>query len=69
MGYFPHFSGNFWWTKASYINTLDHEYLDNPNRLFREFWIGTNPNVKKHEFHHRGGNPYEVVYDRNNYAK
>jgi hypothetical protein len=69
MGHFPHFSGNFWWSTTDYINTLDHSYLDNPNRLYREFWIGSNPKVKQFEFHHRGGNPYALVYDRSKYVK
>jgi hypothetical protein len=43
-----HFSGNFWWTNASYVNKLDNNYLESGYRLDREFWIGTgkNYNVK-----------------------
>lgn len=40
------FCGNFWWANASYIQTLDHEYLETDYRFDREFWIGTNPNCK-----------------------
>jgi hypothetical protein len=41
-----HFSGNFWWANASYINRLDHNYLETGYRLDREFWIGTGNNYK-----------------------
>jgi hypothetical protein len=40
------FCGNFWWANASYIQTLDHKYLETDYRFDREFWIGTNPNCK-----------------------
>ena len=47
MGYHPHFSGGFWWAKASYINTLTDKALDSTFRYDREFWIGTGkPTVK-----------------------
>lgn len=42
-----HFSGNFWWANASYINRLDHNYLETSYRLDREFWIGTGKNYKQ----------------------
>ena len=41
-----HFSGNFWWANASYINRLDNSYLESDYRLDREFWIGTGENYK-----------------------
>lgn len=46
----PHYSGNFWWTNASYIKKLDPRYIHNrePNwwRWASEFWIGTeNPKM------------------------
>lgn len=40
------FCGNFWWANASYIQTLDHKYLETDYRFDREFWIGTNPKCK-----------------------
>lgn len=48
MGYFPHFSGGFWWAKASYVAVnCDEKYLEHPNRYMREFWIGSGkPKVK-----------------------
>lgn len=40
----PHFSGNFWWAKNSYLKTLPPV---SSNRLDAEFWVGrNNPNVK-----------------------
>ena len=41
MGWHPHFSGGFWWATAEYIASLSDEYFDEPNRYWREFWIGT----------------------------
>jgi hypothetical protein len=35
----PFYAGNFWWAKASYINTLD-DPIPQPNRLLAESWIG-----------------------------
>jgi hypothetical protein len=52
VGNHQHFSGNFWWSKSSHINTLDHNYLYDENLLgaqnplLAEFWIGSNPNWK-----------------------
>jgi hypothetical protein len=68
-GYFPHFSGNFWWSTTDYVNTLDHSYLDKEGRYFREFWIGSNPLVKQFEFHHRGGDGYDMIYTRDKYEQ
>lgn len=45
-----HYMGNFWWANGSYINTLDHEYLETGYRLDREFWIGTGKNKKPKSF-------------------
>ena len=49
MGYHPHYSGGFWWAKASYVATcLDLKYLDHPLRFMREFFIGSGkPNEKE----------------------
>jgi hypothetical protein len=77
IGMHPHFSGNFWWAKTSYINTLDHTYLDAEFRWDREFWIGTNPDAKVFEFHNSRMNDkiplethighYDRPYPRNKY--
>jgi hypothetical protein len=44
------YCGNFWWANASYIQTLDHNYLNTDYRFDREFWIGTNKNAKAKSF-------------------
>jgi hypothetical protein len=49
LGYFPHFSGGFWWSKYEYIITLDNSYLSEDylhKRMGAEFWIGSNSNSK-----------------------
>lgn len=38
------FTGNFWWTNAKHIQTLDHKFLYSDYRIDRELWIGSNPN-------------------------
>lgn len=63
----PHFSGNFWWANASYINQLDMSYLESKNRFFREFWIGTG-NGDLHELHNSNVNHYDQSYPRNMYV-
>jgi hypothetical protein len=78
-GVFPHFSGTMWWAKCSYINTLNHGYLETDWRLHREFWIGSNPNVKPFEFHNSRMNDmkalqesrshYSLPYPKENYEK
>lgn len=49
LGYYPHFSGNFWWANYDYILSLNSVYLDKNyihDRMGAEFWIGSNPNAK-----------------------
>jgi hypothetical protein len=79
LGYYPHFSGAFYWVKASYINTLDHSLIDSEWRYGMEFWIGSNPDAKIYEFHNSGYNStdrlinrkghYDIPYPRQNYAE
>jgi len=79
IGIHPHFSGAFYWAKASYINTLDHGFIDSEWRYNMEFWIGSNPNARVFEFHNSRMNDresliaarghYDVVYPRSNYEK
>jgi hypothetical protein len=77
IGIWPHYSGAFWWANTSYINTLNHGYLDDQWKYMREFWIGSNPNVRQFEFHNSRLNDkesliankghYDVPYPRCNY--
>jgi hypothetical protein len=64
----PHFSGNFWWANAKYINTLDYSFLNSENRFAREFWIGTG-NGKLHEIHKSNVNHYNNFYPKQIYQK
>lgn len=52
-GFFPHFSGNFWWANSEYIRKLNHSYLDSDFRYHREFWIGSG-NGDLYEIHNSG---------------
>lgn len=50
-----HFSGNFWWAKASYIRSIKYEILDmwrrtNYNRYIAEAFIGITPNPRDELF-------------------
>jgi hypothetical protein len=73
-GYDPHYSGTFWWSKSEYIRTLDHSYLDSPERLKREFWIGSR-HGRLHSVHDSGLQPkwfggvsqYFTEYPRENW--
>lgn len=66
-GYFPHFSGNFWWANAEYVNRLNNSYLFDGIRQNREFWIGTG-NGSLYSFHTTGLNHYAHEYPRSLYA-
>ena len=47
IGIYPHFSGNYWWSKHNHIRTLDFSYLtDIHNKYLEEFWIGSNHSAK-----------------------
>lgn len=49
VGYYPHFSGTYWWSTSKYIRTLNENYLydkkmlGEKNSLSVEFFIGSNP--------------------------
>lgn len=76
-GNYPHFSGAFWWANASYLNTCDPEYLRTDWIYGREFWIGSNPDVRVFEFHNshmndkqaliEGRSHYSLPYKRDQY--
>ena len=79
-GYYPHFSGQFFWARCDYINTLDHTFLDKDWRYAGEFWIGqTKRGARIYEFHNSRmndkekfavcGSHYSVEYPRQKYAK
>jgi hypothetical protein len=66
LGHYPHFSGNFWWAKSDYINTLDHSFLKTSRRWDREFWIGTG-NGKMHEIFNSEVDHFQQRYPRTKY--
>jgi hypothetical protein len=68
LGYHPHFSGNFWWANAKYINKLNPEYLESESRWDREFWIGTG-NGKMYSLHNSEINHYHYNYPRERYER
>jgi hypothetical protein len=63
----PHFSGNFWWARSSYLRTLpkvedivvSEDHAIHP-RMKAEFWVGSNPNIRVKELFHHGLNSYCV---------
>jgi hypothetical protein len=61
----PHFSGNFWWARSSYLRTLprvediivseEHSF---PPRMKAEFWVGSNHQIRVKELFHHGLDAY-----------
>jgi glycosyltransferase involved in cell wall biosynthesis/tetratricopeptide (TPR) repeat protein len=77
----PHYSGNFWWTKSSYVRTLpslpDHAdscaKIELPDAFIPdwwscEFWIGANPQARAACLHASGINHYLFRYPRVHYV-
>jgi len=76
VGYYPHFSGTYWWSKSNYIKTLDEKYLydtqllGNANPLTVEFFIGSNHNGNLTSiFECKDEAPYRVECLINEYIK
>jgi len=76
VGYFPHFSGTYWWTTNNHINTLDDSYLTDLNKLhtnnhlLEEFWIGSNQRAMLKSVFECGHNePYLTETTINKYIK
>jgi len=60
-----HYSGNFWWSKSSYIkklNTCIYESYNSP-----EFWLTCNKNGKYVGLWKSNVNHYNVCYQKENY--
>ena len=63
---YPHFSGNFWWSKSSYINTLNK--ITSDDRHDCEWWIlNKNNDVNKFVLHNTNINHYNQTYPRELY--
>jgi hypothetical protein len=63
-----HFTGNFWWANASYVNALNDEFLNSAFRLDREFWIGTGGGKMKSLYQPEDHEPYTYFYQEMNYV-
>lgn len=76
VGYYPHFSGNCWWSKSEYVKTLNENYLYDKdmlgpqNPLLVEFFIGSNHNSNLQSiFECKNEAPYRVECLINEYFK
>jgi hypothetical protein len=56
----PHWSGNFWWSKTSWIKNLDNNNL--VSRHDPEWFILSNENVNKYEMYNSNTNHYVSEY-------
>jgi hypothetical protein len=67
----PHFSGNFWWTKASHINTLpcllDGKLSTLDLRMSAEFWVCSTEKSSLVSVHQSMVNHYTTRYPEDNY--
>jgi hypothetical protein len=63
-----HFVGNFWWANASYVNTLDNQFLESNFRLDREFWIGSGSGKMKSLYQPKDYEPYTHFYSEVDYV-
>lgn len=65
----PHFSGNFWWARSSYIKTLpDPRSINHNDRWQAEWWIGRNDKVRVKNFFESGVNHYLSHFPRDEYT-
>jgi hypothetical protein len=71
MGYYPHFSGTYFWSTHNYIRTLKEDWLTEVNNRFLvEFWIGSNENCKLGSTYECGEDaPYLVESSIDKYIK
>jgi hypothetical protein len=76
VGYYPHFSGTYWWSTSKYIQSLNEEYLYNKellgpqNPLLVEFFIGSNHKGNLQSiFECKNDAPYRVETLINEYLK
>ena len=60
-----HYSGNFWWAKAEYINTLNEVPYN--SRWYCEMWLLDNNYCNPCSLHNSGINHYGVCYSESEY--
>ena len=63
---YRHYPGNFWWTKSSYIKTLNLLSEDVPSKMAPEFWVLQNDS-NMYTIHSSGVNHYHELYPRSKY--
>jgi len=64
---YKHYSGNFWWSKSSYIKTLERPKKTN-NRFEYEAWIASG-NINPCSLHNSNINHYHNQYPRSLYVQ
>ncbi len=72
----PHFQGNFWWARSSYIRTLgnvrDVRFLksvaNQGERHKAEFWVLSNPRGRFYQAYNHGVRPYSERNPRERYV-
>lgn len=71
IGYYPHFSGNYWWSTDDHIKTLNSDYLtDIHNKYLEEFWIGSNHSAKLGSIYECGHEaPYLITSEIDSFIK
>jgi len=66
----PHYSGNFWWAKASYLKTIDVSNIDKSIRDNAECsYIQLGKDWKPYCVHNSNENLYKCVFQKNKYTK
>jgi hypothetical protein len=64
------YTGNFWWSNAKHIQTLDHKFLTSNYRIDRELWIGSNPDSNPGSIYQPGVyESYEHFYTEEDYIE
>ena len=66
--YPDHYSGNFWWSKASYINKLHLLDEINVSKVYAEFWLFTS-NPKYYCIHESCVDHYVAPYPMDKYSQ
>ena len=64
----PHFSGNFWWSKSTYINKLHLLNENTGNRAYAEFWLFTK-NPSYYNIYSSNVDHYIDPYPMDNYSQ
>jgi len=63
------YSGNFWWSKSSYLKKLPDININEPARIEAELWIGKTFHHWCNFYDNKGGNVYLDKYDPKEYRE